>query len=126
VYVGSSQFTTTAFTLVNSGTAVQGAGVIPVTKTSSVINSYNLIANPYASPISFTALRAQGTNATKIANAMYGWNANLNGGNGGHVQFVNGISNPGGITGMNDVIPMGQGFFVEALSSGNLDYNESI
>lgn len=123
VYVGSGFSSTTAFSLTTTGSVVQGAGTIPITKNT---NNYNLIANPYASPISFTTFRSLGTNSSKIANAIYGWNADLNGGAGGAVQFAGGVSTPSGISGMKDVIPAGQGFFVEALSAGNLDYNETM
>lgn len=118
VYVGSGQTTTTDFTLINTSPPVMGAGTIAITAS---VNKFNLIANPYASPISWTALRAVGTNTAKVQNAIYGWNADLNGGAGGAVDFVGGASN-----GMTDVIPAGQGFYVEAISAGNLDFNENI
>jgi hypothetical protein len=124
VYVGSGSVTTSDFTLINTGPVVQGPGTIPITANTS---SYNLIANPYASPISWTAFRAQGTNNTKVANAIYGWNADRNSGAGGPIEMVLGVSTPSDITGLNDVIPAGQGFYVQALlASANLDYNESI
>lgn len=104
VYVGSGSVTTTAYRLITTGPIMQGAGTIPLTKTTS---SYNLIANPYPSPISFTALRAVGANSSKIANAFYGWNADLGGGAGGFTQRVGSSSSPNNITGLQDVIPAG-------------------
>lgn len=128
VYVGSGATTTTDFTLINSGTLVQGAGTIPITKTTVTVNTnngFNLIANPYTSPISWAKFRALGTNASKVTNAIYGWNADIGGG--GATSLVGTTQTPNNSTCISDIIPAGQGFYVESLvSSATLDFDESI
>lgn len=110
-YLGSGQSTTTDFTIAVTGPPVTGPVSIPL--TNSAQTGTNLICNPYASPISWTALR--GGNAS-VTNAIYIYNAD-----GGYASFVNGVGANGG----SDVIPMGQGFFVEALSATSLNAQES-
>ncbi|MDI1355046.1 MAG: hypothetical protein PSX36_09010 [bacterium] len=124
-YVGTGLNTTTDISLTNTGNIIQHGGTIPLSKTTGT-TSYNLISNPYASPISWASFRGLNTNSSKMNDAIYGWNADLNGGTGGAVQYVGGTSNPSGITGMNNVIPAGQGFYVEALSTTTIDYDETI
>ncbi len=87
-------------------------------------DGWNLIHNPYPSPVSWTAFRAG--NAA-LNNAYYVYNADLNGGAGGYATFVNGISSPAvGSGGINDNIPMCQGFYVHANAATNITATESV
>ena len=106
VYLGDGQFTTSDFTISLTGSPVTGSLNIPL--TNSAQSGTCLIANPFASPISWTALR-NGNSA--VANAVYIYNAN-----GPYASFVGGVGTNGG----SDVIPSGQGFYVEAVSNTNL------
>lgn len=124
VYVGSGLNSTTDLTLENTGAAVTGPTTIPISKSS--VNGYNLIANPYPSPISWSKVMALTGNSSLVQNAVYIWNADLASGAGATTSYVGGVASPGGITSANDVIPAGQGFYVTALSAGNLAFNESV
>lgn len=106
VYVGNGQFTTTALTLVNSGTLTQGNVSVSCTNGST---GYNLVSNPYASAINWSTVVAASSN---IANAIYIWNADLN----TTTSFVAGVSSH--VAGANNVIPAGQGFHVQATGGG--------
>ena len=110
-YLGTGPSTTSDITLVLTGTPITGNVTIPL--TNSAQSGTCLIANPYASPISWTALRNGNTN---VANATYIYNAD-----GAYASFVGGIGANGG----SDIIPAGQGFFVEAGSATNLTAQES-
>lgn len=118
VYLGLTQGTTTDMTWDVTGPAVQGNQSINLTN-SGVSNGdgYNLISNPYACPISWTALRNANGN---VDNAIYVYNADL----GITTSFVNGVSsNPG--SGASNIIPMGQAFYVKASAATNLTAQES-
>ncbi len=106
VYLGDGQFTTSDFTIKLTGSPVTGSLSIPL--TNSAQTGTCLIANPFASPISWTALR---NGNAAVSNAVYIYNAN-----GPYATFVNGVGTNGG----SDVLPSGQGFYVEALSNTNL------
>ncbi|MEI8136036.1 MAG: hypothetical protein WCH21_01795, partial [Bacteroidota bacterium] len=110
-YVGSALTTTTDFTVSVSGSPVVGPVTIPLTMSAQT--GTNLISNPYPSPISWIALR---NGNASVTNAIYIYNAN-----GTYPSYVNGVGTNGG----SDVIPIGQGFFVEALAGTNLTANES-
>ena len=126
VYLGTSQYTTTPVTIDVTGTVRKFNNAIPLTKTNtgSVANDgWNLIHNPYPSPIKWSSLRNGNTN---VDNAIYGYNADLNGGTGASVAFVNGISSPAiGAGGIGDSIPMCQGFQVHCTTTTTLTALES-
>ncbi len=117
IYVGTGFSTTTALKLVNSGSPVTGSVNYPVTASSG---NFNLVANPYASPIAWSKTYALGTNNTRVNNAIYIWNADL----GVTTSYAAGVSSHG--AGAQDIIPAGQGFYVEATSSGNLSFDETV
>ncbi|MEO6303783.1 MAG: hypothetical protein ABIP51_11495, partial [Bacteroidia bacterium] len=111
VYLGDGQFTTSDIIITLTGSAITGNVTIPL--TNSAQSGTCLVANPYCSPISWTALR----NANPaVTNAVYIYNAD-----GPYATFVGGVGTNGG----SDVIPSGQGFYVEALSNTSLAAKET-
>jgi len=127
VYLGTNQFTTTGITLDVVGTVRKNVFVLPLNFTSSgstADDGWNLICNPYPSPISWNALRGLTPN---IDNAIYVFNADLNGGAGATASFINGISSPAIVSGgIGDAIPIGQGFYVHSTGATGLSVQESI
>nr|MBA3683476.1 hypothetical protein [Bacteroidota bacterium] len=110
-YLGTGPSTTSDIILTLTGSPVTGNVTIPL--TNSAQSGTCLVANPYASPISWTALR----NANPaVTNAIYIYNAD-----GAYATFVNGVGTNGG----SDVIPSGQGFYVVALSGTSLAAKET-
>lgn len=118
-YLGTGQTTTSDMVWTVSGSAVKNT--VPVTLTNSAQTGYNLIANPYASPISWAKVLAVNPTAN-IQNAIYVYNADL----GTTTQYVGGVASPGGTTGITDVIPMGQGFYVQANGNTTLNFTEDV
>ncbi|MBA3663101.1 MAG: hypothetical protein H0W61_02695 [Bacteroidetes bacterium] len=112
VYLASNNTSANDMVWTVSGPPVTGNVTINLTK--SLQNGDNLIANPYASPISWTKLRNGNTN---VNNAVYTYNAD----GGVYASFVNGVGTNGG----SDVIPMGQGFYVSANAATSLVAAES-
>lgn len=126
VYLGTSSLTTTGITLDVTGTVGKFATSIPLTRTSTgsaIDDGWNLISNPYPSPISWAALKGATAN---IDNAIYTYNADLNGGAGGSAAYVNGVSSPAaGSGGIGDAIPMCQGFYVHSTGATALTLQET-
>ena len=115
VYVGSTSSTSINYTLSSTGSLNQGNITFPITKSN---NNFNLIANPYASPIDFDLFRAQ--NSALITTSMYGYNADV----GQMGTYVSPAGSPN--NGVNRIIPAGQAFFVECTSSGNVTFTEAM
>lgn len=110
-YLGTGPSTTSDITITLTGSAITGNVTIPL--TNSAQSGTCLVANPYCSPISWTALR----NANPaVTNAVYIYNAN-----GTYASFVSGVGTNGG----SDNIPSGQGFYVVALSNTSLAAKET-
>ncbi len=126
VYVGDGQYTTNGITVDVTGTVRKGNQTIPLTRTNTgnpADDGWNLIHNPYPSPISWALLRNGNTN---VDNAIYCFNADLNGGAGASATYVNGVSSPVvGSGGIADNIPMSQGFYVHATANTNLAASET-
>lgn len=126
VYVGDGFSSTNNITVDVTGTVRKGNQTIPLSRTNTGSPSddgWNLIHNPYPSPISWTALRNGNAN---VDNAIYTYNADLNGGAGANASYVNGVSSPAvGSGGIGDNIPMSQGFYVHATANTNLTAQES-
>lgn len=116
VYLGDALGSTGAITYNVTGSVVQGNVSIPL--TNSAQTGFNLIANPYASPISWTRLR---NGNASVANAIYIYNADI----GTTTSFAGGVSSHGPGVGAQDDIPMGQGFYVQATANTNLTAQES-
>lgn len=127
VYLGDGFTTTNPITLDVIGTVRKFNQTIPLSVTNNAAAAdvgWNLIHNPYPSAISWAALKGTTPN---IDNAIYAYNADLNGGAGGNATYVNGISSPAvGSGGIGDVIPMCQGFYVHSTGATALNASESI
>lgn len=126
VYLGNGQNTTTDITIDVTGNVRKFNYTIPLSYNnygSVADDGWNLINNPYPSPISWASLRGSTTN---LDNAIYVYNTDLNGGTGGYATYINGISSPAvGAGGINDIIPMGQGFYVHSTGATSLAASES-
>lgn len=115
VFLGDALTTTGAITMDLTGPAVTGNVNIPLTISNQ--SGYNLISNPYPSPISWAKLR---NGNASVNNAIYIYNADL----GITTSYVNGVSTPAASS-ANDDIPMGQGFYVQCTGNTNLTAQES-
>jgi hypothetical protein len=126
VYLGNGQVTTTNMLMDVTGPVRKFNNTIPLTRTNTGSpndDGWNLIHNPYPSPIKWSLLRGATAN---LDNAIYMYNADLNGGAGGHASYVNGISSPAvGAGGIDDVIPMCQGFYVHSRGATALNATEA-
>lgn len=126
VYLGSGLTNTSPITIDVTGTVRKFNNSIPLVKTNTGSlgdDGWNVIHNPYPSAISWNALRNGNAN---VDNAIYGFNADLNGGLGANVSYVNGISSPAvGAGGIGDTIPMCQGFQVHCTATTTLTAQES-
>lgn len=118
VFLGTGLYTTTDMVWSVTGTPVTGNTSIPITNSGA---GWNLIANPYPSPISWDQVMAQGGNSSLVNDAYYIYDADL----GGTVSYVSGAATPSSYQTMTNVIPMGQAFYVEAIGAGNLSVTES-
>ena len=114
VYIGINTITANPFTITNTYTLNQGSITYPITNSG---DTYNLIANPYASPIDFDLFRAH--NSSLIKTQMYGYNRTVHG---SYVAGAGGI----GTNGVNKTIPAGQAFYVGALSAGTVTFTEAM
>ncbi len=109
-----------AQTLSGTGSINYGDQTIALSKT---VNGWNLIANPFASNISFTSIVNNGSNSGVISsNTVYRVNP-LGGGAYSFSSFVSGSST--GTNGGSDVIENGSSFFVKAAAATNLTIKES-
>jgi len=127
VYLGTGYVSTTPIVLDVTGTVGKFNNTISLTRTNTGVaadDGWNLISNPYPSPIKWSLLKGATAN---IDNAIYAYNADLNGGTGGTASYVNGISSPAvGAGGIGDTIPMCQGFYVHSTGATALSGSESI
>jgi|GEM_PF-2480277 len=118
VYVGNTAHT--EITLSNTGALVTGNVAVAVTKTDffadPLLDNFNLVANPYACPISWDRVKA--SNNARLAGAIYAY------GQSGDVSYNSGS---GGTSGdiSTGAIPAGQGFYVEANNGGNINFTEA-
>ncbi len=126
VYLGDGFTTTNPITLDVIGTVRKGNQTIPLNYTNNSAAAdigWNLIHNPYPSPISWALLKGATAN---IDNAIYVFNADLNGGAGANASYVNGVSSPAvGSGGIGDAIPMCQGFYVHSTGATALNATEA-
>lgn len=117
VFVGTGLSSTSAITTKVTGPVVTSTQPLPL--SNSAQGGACLLANPFASPISWDRINA--SNAGKTTGAIYVYNADL----GLTTSYSGGVSTPGGPQSISSTIPMGQGFYVQATGSGNLNISES-
>lgn len=126
VYLGDGFTTTNNITLDVTGAPRKFNYTVPLNYTNTgapTEDGWNLISNPYPSPILWTALRGA---TAGIDNAIYVYNADLSGGAGSYATFVNGISSPAvGSGGIDNNIPICQGFYVHSTGATSLSAQES-
>ncbi len=122
-YVGTSTYTTNNINIDLTGTLVK-KNFGSISLTTNTPNDYqegwNLVGNPYPSPISFTnILSSMGSNSVNIDNVIYVWNPDLNGGAGDYGVYSpsGGSIPPVGSGGIDNNIPIGQGFYLHALNN---------
>lgn len=118
IYLGTSLFTTTDMVWSVSGTPVTGNVSIPVTNSGA---GWNLISNPYPSPVDWSNVMGVAGNSALVNDAYYIYDAEL----GNTVSYVSGVATPASYQTMTNVIPMGQAFYVEAIGAGNLTVQEN-
>ena len=121
VYLGNGQTTTTDIIMSVTGPVNQGNYTYNLTLTgaASSDHGWNLIANPYPAPINWTSLR---NGNAKVANSFYVYNADLN----GYASYVAGVSSPVvGSGGVGNLIPAGQGFYVQVTGATTLVAKEA-
>jgi hypothetical protein len=131
VYLGTSTYTTNNIIIDLTGPVVKkNFGTISLTKTGTIPTEigWNLIGNPYPSPISFSKiLTSMGSNSVNIDQSVYVWNPDLNGGAGDYAVYTPSLGSvpPVSSGGINDNIAAGQGFYVHALNNVVLSPNEN-
>src|ERR1700757_578735 len=127
VYLGNGPSATTDIIVNMTGPVNQGNFAFPLTitnaggGTNATDHGYNLLANPYPAPISWTSLRAG--NAS-VSATLYVYNPDLN----GYATFIStsGVSSPAvGSGGIGDKIPAGQGFYVKASAATTITAKET-
>ena len=98
---------------------VPNNGIIPITMTNEGIDKrFNLIGNPYPSPISIAQFIAD--NEENITGTVYFWRKTNNTSSAAYCTYTGGIFVTNGESQVADpdgIIQTGQGFFVEALNS---------
>ncbi len=100
-------------------TGVPNNGIIPVTMSNSGVGKrFNLIGNPYPSPISMTQFVSD--NSSKITGTLYFWRKTNNAGSPSYCSWTGGVFTTNGesqVVNPNGIIQTGEGFFVEALNA---------
>lgn len=121
VYVGNDPLISTDISLSNTGGLVSGYQPVAVTRTATAPNTaqpgFNLVANPYASPIHWDKIHTLiGSNSGDLSPTIYTYDPDN-----GDSQFTadgNGGSGTGGL--ITGILAGGQGFYVESLQSSAL------
>lgn len=118
-YLGDALGTTSALTWTVTGAPTQGNINIPLTTPSpgNFSEGFNLISNPYPSPILWSSLWNSNAN---VDNAIYVYSPEA----GGTTSYAGGVSSDP-VNGITNVIPMGQGFYVQAVANATLVAQES-
>ena len=110
-------------TLNTFGTPNNGNISIPVTHSAgtNAPKGWNLVGNPYPSPISWSALKA--LNLGLIGDAScYLWHSSGTNTNGNWATFDGTV----GVNGAGDIINSSLGFFIYVSNSGTLNFNNSV
>ncbi len=113
-------------TLNSFGTPNNGPLSIPVTHSagSNDPKGWNLVGNPYPSPISWTALRALNSDLFASDDACYLWKASGKGIDGIWSTYDGNVG--ANVNGSGDVINSSLGFFVYVDKSGTLKFDNSV
>lgn len=124
VYLGNGNVSTTDILVDVTGSVSQGnLTSIPLTVTggASAQNGWNLLANPFPSPVSFSSMISGNTG--NCENTLYVWNPDLNGGNGDFAIYTPSVGSVPSVAsgGVDDNIPTGQGFYIRATTPFNLN-----
>ncbi|GAB4199094.1 MAG: hypothetical protein Fur0023_01080 [Bacteroidia bacterium] len=128
VYLGNGQTTTTDILIDVTGPIVKkNAGSWSFTKTSGQGEGWNLVGNPYPSPISFAKAFGSSYSSGKMANELRVWNPDLNSGNGDYALYKVGVGSTPSVAsgGVDDNIPTGQGFYIVANQNFSVSWNEN-
>lgn len=100
-------------------TGVPNNGIIPIPMTNGGVGKrFNLVGNPYPSPISVNKFIAD--NISNITGTLYFWRKTNNVGSPSYCTLAGGTFITNGesqVVNPNEIIQTGQGFFVEALNS---------
>lgn len=98
------------------GTLGNGNINIPVTNngTTDFGAGWNLAGNPYPGPMDWDLVPAASLTAAGVAAAVYVHKSTGYGTSGNYSAYTNGVGTPG-----TELIPMGQGFFVQKTTPGN-------
>lgn len=124
IFVGNGLSSTSAITTTVTGAVNTGNNPIAIT-SSGVLpagdDGFNLVANPFASPISWDRIFADPTN-TDVNGTIYVYNADL----GVPTSYNAATQTSSHGTGIKSGIAMGQGFYVESnQAAGTLNINEN-
>jgi hypothetical protein len=122
VYLGQGPITTTNIIWNVNGPVVQDDLPVPLTTAGpSIVDGFNLLSNPYPSPISWTTALASSGASPLVDNAIYVYNPDVLG---GETSFSGGVqSDP--INGISNTIPIGQGFYVQTSAATTFTFKES-
>ena len=104
-----------------------GTICVPLNSTPPVIpyvgncppDGWNLIGNPYPSPIDFNQLMALSSTSPDVENALYVWDPTTS----TYFSYINGVSSPANFGG---IIPSMQAFWVRTSSNSNLCFEDAI
>jgi hypothetical protein len=114
----------TNLTLRNVGPLNNGNISVPVTRGGAAQSGWNLIGNPYPSPIDWDAVYNLGGNSTLVERTLLRRIATGRF-SGSWAYYPANIPGGMGINGGKDVA-LGQGFLVRALGSGNLQFDNTV
>ena len=123
LFVGTGLATTSPITTTVTGAAVTGSQPLTITRSGllGADDGFNLVANPFASPISWDRIFADPTN-TDVNGTIYVYNADL----GVPTSYNAATQTSSHGTGIKSGIAMGQGFYVESnQAAGTLNINEN-
>ena len=105
-----------------SATGTVNTGDVTIALNDPTVHPFTLLANPYPSPISFTAFQASNSNTF---NKMWTYSPM---GNGNYTTYSAGVIANGAIGYDNtsgDYLASGQAFFVQANEAGNVTFHET-